>query len=54
MVTPENIAFDIDGVFANTMGLFLEIARKDFGINNHKYATNMRTSPLIFWKTAWT
>ena len=37
MVTPENIAFDIDGVFANTMGLFLEIARKDFGINNHKY-----------------
>jgi hypothetical protein len=37
MVTPKNIAFDIDGVFANTMGLFLEIARKDFGINNHKY-----------------
>lgn len=37
MITPENIAFDIDGVFANTMGLFLEIARKDFGINNHKY-----------------
>jgi uncharacterized HAD superfamily protein len=37
MVTPENIAFDIDGVFANTMGLFLEIARRDFGINNHKY-----------------
>ena len=37
MVTPENIAFDIDGVFANTMGLFLGIARKDFGINHHKY-----------------
>ena len=37
MVTPENIAFDIDGVFANTMGLFLEIARKDFGINKYRY-----------------
>ena len=37
MVTPENIAFDIDGVFADTMGLFLEIARKDFGINDYRY-----------------
>jgi hypothetical protein len=37
MVTPENIAFDIDGVFANTMGLFLEIAHQDFGINNYRY-----------------
>jgi 5'(3')-deoxyribonucleotidase len=37
MVTPGNIAFDIDGVFANTMGLFLEIARKDYGVNHIRY-----------------
>ncbi len=37
MVTPDNIAFDIDGVFANTMALFLEIARKDYGINHIQY-----------------
>jgi uncharacterized HAD superfamily protein len=37
MVTPGNIAFDIDGVFANTMALFLEIGRKDYGINHIRY-----------------
>lgn len=37
MVTPDKIAFDIDGVFANTMSLFLEIARKDYGINHLRY-----------------
>ena len=37
MVTPDNIAFDIDGVFANTMALFLDIARTDFGINHVRY-----------------
>ena len=37
MVAPSDIAFDIDGVFANTMGLFLEIARKDYGINHIRY-----------------
>ncbi len=37
MVTPGNIAFDIDGVFANTMALFLEIARKEYGINHIRY-----------------
>ena len=37
MVAPTDIAFDIDGVFANTMGLFLEIARKDYGINHIRY-----------------
>lgn len=37
MVTPDNIAFDIDGVFANTMALFLEIARRDYGINHIQY-----------------
>lgn len=37
MVIPDNIAFDIDGVFADTMGLFLEIVRKDYGINHIRY-----------------
>ena len=37
MLTPDNIAFDIDGVVANTMTLFLEIARKDYGINHVRY-----------------
>jgi uncharacterized HAD superfamily protein len=37
MVTPYNIAFDIDGVFANTMGLFLEIAHRDYGLNHIRY-----------------
>ena len=37
MVAPTDIAFDIDGVFANTMGLFLEIARKDYAINHIRY-----------------
>ena len=37
MVTPGNIAFDIDGVFADTMALFLEIGHKDYGINHIRY-----------------
>ncbi|MBW1741034.1 MAG: haloacid dehalogenase [Deltaproteobacteria bacterium] len=37
MITPGHIAFDIDGVFANTMALFLEIARRDYGINHIRY-----------------
>jgi len=37
MLTRRNIAFDIDGVFANTMALFLEIGRKDYGINHIRY-----------------
>ena len=36
-IDPEKVAFDIDGVFADTMTLFLEIARRDFGINNIHY-----------------
>lgn len=38
MIRPHEIAFDVDGVFANTMGLFLEIARKDYGINHIRYS----------------
>jgi hypothetical protein len=37
MIRPGQIGFDIDGVFANTMALFLEIARKDYGINHVRY-----------------
>lgn len=37
MIRPGQIAFDIDGVFANTMGLFLELARKDYGLNHVRY-----------------
>jgi uncharacterized HAD superfamily protein len=37
MVTLGNIAFDIDGVFADTMALFLDIGRKDYGINHIRY-----------------
>ena len=36
-ITPDNIAFDIDGVFANTMALFLEIAGQEYGINHIQY-----------------
>ncbi len=37
MLAHPNIAFDIDGVFANTMALFLEIARNDYGMNHVRY-----------------
>ena len=37
MVTADKIAFDIDGVFADTMALFLEIARRDYGVNHLRY-----------------
>lgn len=34
---PESIAFDFDGVVADTMGLFLDIARQEYRINNIRY-----------------
>ena len=37
MIAPGDIAFDIDGVFANTMGLFLKIARTDYDVNHITY-----------------
>jgi hypothetical protein len=37
MIDPRHIAFDIDGVIADTMGLFLDIAREQFGINHLQY-----------------
>ncbi len=33
MINPSSIAFDVDGVFADTMTLFLDIAHKEYGIN---------------------
>lgn len=37
MIDPESVAFDIDGVIADTMSLFLEIARDTFNINGIRY-----------------
>jgi 5'(3')-deoxyribonucleotidase len=36
-VDPESIAFDIDGVIADTMTLFLDIARDEFDIHGIRY-----------------
>ena len=35
-IKPEKIAFDIDGVVADTMAAFLNVARDEFGINSIK------------------
>ena len=37
MIDPTSVAFDIDGVVADTMRLFLKIARKEFNLNNIAY-----------------
>ena len=37
MIHPSELAFDIDGVIADTMTLFIDIARKDFDIHNIRY-----------------
>lgn len=37
LIHPGAIAFDIDGVVADTMTLFLDIAREEFGINGIRY-----------------
>ena len=36
-IDPSSIAFDVDGVCADTMRLFIDILREDFGINNIRY-----------------
>lgn len=36
-IDPSSLAFDIDGVVADTMSLFLDITREDYGIANLKY-----------------
>jgi hypothetical protein len=37
MINPSSVAFDIDGVVADTMSLFLEIARDIHNINSIRY-----------------
>ncbi|UCF93234.1 MAG: haloacid dehalogenase [Desulfobacterales bacterium] len=37
MIDPASVAFDIDGVLADTMRLFIDIAREDFHINSIRY-----------------
>ncbi len=37
MIDPASLAFDIDGVVADTMGLFLRIARDDYNIRDVDY-----------------
>jgi len=37
MIDPRRLAFDIDGVLANTMRLFLDILREVYGINHIAY-----------------
>ena len=37
-IDPLSVAFDIDGVVADTMTLFLDIARQEYNINSFTYA----------------
>jgi uncharacterized protein len=37
MIRPFELAFDIDGVFADTMTLFIDIAEKIYGLSNIRY-----------------
>jgi hypothetical protein len=37
MIDPRKVAFDIDGVIANTMQLFIDIAKDVYGINTIRY-----------------
>jgi len=36
-LSPDSTAFDVDGVIADTMGLFIDIARESFQINDLRY-----------------
>jgi len=36
-IDPTSVAFDIDGVVADTMSLFIDIARDEFNLNNISY-----------------
>jgi phosphoglycolate phosphatase-like HAD superfamily hydrolase len=37
MIDPASVAFDVDGVIADTMALFLEIARDEFDVRGIRY-----------------
>ncbi len=36
-IDPRAVAFDVDGVVADTMHLFLQIAREEFGVDGFRY-----------------
>jgi len=38
MIDPSSVAFDIDGVVADTMTLFLDIARQEYNLNSIRYS----------------
>ena len=38
MIDPSSVAFDIDGVVADTMTLFLDIARQEYNLNGIQYS----------------
>ena len=38
MIDPASVAFDIDGVVADTMTLFLDIARQEYQLNSVQYS----------------
>jgi 5'(3')-deoxyribonucleotidase len=38
MIDPSSLAFDIDGVVADTMTLFLDIARQEYNLNSIRYS----------------
>jgi hypothetical protein len=42
MIDPRKLAFDIDGVIANTMQLFIDIAKDVYGINTVRYESITR------------
>ncbi len=37
MIDPKSLAFDVDGVFADIMSLFIDIAREEYGIEGIRY-----------------
>ncbi len=37
MIDPASVAFDVDGVFADTMTLFIDIAREEYNIDRIRY-----------------
>lgn len=38
IIDPNSVAFDIDGVVADTMTLFLDIARQEYNLNSIRYS----------------
>ena len=45
MIDPTTVAFDIDGVIADTMALFIDIARREYRVDGVRY--EVMTSYLL-------